>query len=172
MIPRANARGIIYRFYNSFCLFEKYLVKLLTVSPVAAKILAMLPVDGQRGWPYFDQRLLLLKIVGSRPLRRANPEQDILCALAKQSIAYHTSLCVICFFTFFVCCFVYIHNITPVGIFPAILFLYVTVYKSGYAAGGAEIWEKFTKMVKNGDFFLSKNFFDTTFVLRFWDKCL
>jgi len=46
------------------------------------------------------------------------------------------------------------------------------MYKSGHAAKGAEIWEKFTKTVKNDDFFLSKKFFDTTFVLRFWDKCL
>lgn len=100
IIPHARTCGIIFICYISFCLFAKYLVKLLTLSPVAAKIFAILPVDGQRGWPYFDQRLLLLKIVGSKPLRRAKPEQDILCALAKQSIAYHTSLCVIYFFTF------------------------------------------------------------------------
>ena len=63
--------------------------------PVAFNILAMLFVDGQRGWPYFDQRLLLLNVVGSRPLYFARPEHDMLCKLAKLSIAYQTSLCVI-----------------------------------------------------------------------------
>lgn len=72
----------------------KYFIKSLSVAPVAFKIFAMLPVDGQRGWPYFDQRLLLLNDVGSRPQYFANPEHVILCSLAKRSIAYHTSLCV------------------------------------------------------------------------------
>ena len=62
---------------------------------VASKIFAMLFVDGQRGWPYLDQRLLLLNVVGSKPLRFARQEQDILCEYAKLSIAPHISLCVI-----------------------------------------------------------------------------
>lgn len=70
-------------------------MKSFSVAPVASRIFAMLPVDGQRGWPYFDQRLLLLNVVGSSPQYFASPEQDILCSLAKTSIAYHTSLCVI-----------------------------------------------------------------------------
>jgi len=71
------------------------------------------------------------------------------------------------FFHLFVCCSVYAYNINPLGIFPAILFLYVTVYKSGYASKGAEIWAKITKATKSGDFFLSKKFFNMIFVLRF-----
>ena len=66
---------------------------------VASSILAMLFVDGHRGCPYFDQRLLLLKVVGSSPLYFASAEQDIFLSLAKQSIAYHTSLCVICLYS-------------------------------------------------------------------------
>ena len=41
-------------------------------------ILAILFVEGQRGCPYFDQRLLLLNVVASNPLRLASPEQDTL----------------------------------------------------------------------------------------------
>ena len=63
--------------------------------PVASNILAMLLVDGQRGCPYFDQRLLLLNMVGSSPLSFAKPEQESLWAAAKQSIAFQISLCVI-----------------------------------------------------------------------------
>ena len=65
------------------------------LTPVASKIFAILFVDGQRGWPYLDQRLLLLNVVGSKPLRFARQEQDILREYAKLSIAPHTSLCVI-----------------------------------------------------------------------------
>ena len=63
--------------------------------PVASRILAMLFVDGQRGCPYFELRLLLLNVVGSSPLNFAKPEQDIFLENANLSIAVHTSLCVI-----------------------------------------------------------------------------
>lgn len=63
--------------------------------PVEDKILEILLVDGQRGWPSLVQRLLLLNVVGSNPLHRANPEQDIPCAFAKFSIARQISSCVI-----------------------------------------------------------------------------
>ena len=63
--------------------------------PVACNILAMLLVDGQRGCPYLELRLLLLNVVGSRPLNLARPEQDIFLEVANLSIAVHTSLCVI-----------------------------------------------------------------------------
>ena len=58
-------------------------------------ILDILLVDGQRGWPSLDQRLLLLNVVGSKPLHFASPEQDIPCSVAKRSIARQTSSCVI-----------------------------------------------------------------------------
>lgn len=69
----------------------KYLMNSFISVPVASKILAMLLVDGQRGCPYFDQRLLLLNIVGSSPLSFARPEHETLWAAAKQSIAFHIS---------------------------------------------------------------------------------
>ena len=69
----------------------KYLIKSFNDAPVASRIFAMLLVDGHRGWPYLDQRLLLLNVVGSKPLRLANPEQDILCSRANVSMASHTS---------------------------------------------------------------------------------
>ncbi len=55
-----------------------YLVKSCIFDPVDDKILDMLFVEGQRGCPSLDQRLLLLKVVGSKPLHFARPEQDIL----------------------------------------------------------------------------------------------
>jgi hypothetical protein len=57
---------------------EKYLVKSCKLAPVLSSIFAILFVDGQRGWPYLDQRLLLLNVVASNPLRFASPEQDTL----------------------------------------------------------------------------------------------
>jgi hypothetical protein len=56
---------------------------------VALNILAIVSVDGHRGWPKTDARLLLLKVVGSSPLRFAKPEQDIPCSHANNSIACH-----------------------------------------------------------------------------------
>ena len=53
--------------------------------------MAILFVEGHRGCPYFDQRLLLLKVVASNPENFANPEQDMLCWKAKLSIACHIS---------------------------------------------------------------------------------
>lgn len=44
------------------------------LQPVALKIFAMLPVDGQRGCPYLEYRLDLLNVVGSKPLYFARPE--------------------------------------------------------------------------------------------------
>ena len=52
-------------------------------------------VEGHRGCPSLDQRLLLLKVVGSKPLHLASPEQDIPCSDANLSIARQTSSCVI-----------------------------------------------------------------------------
>ena len=72
-----------------------YFVKSWIVEPVDANIFEILFVDGQRGWPSLDQRLLLLKVVGSRPLHFANPEQDIPWSFAKRSMARQTSSCVI-----------------------------------------------------------------------------
>ena len=59
------------------------------VAPVAAIIFAMLLVDGQRGCSYLEIRLLLLKVVGSNPLRLASPEQDKPCSVANNSMACH-----------------------------------------------------------------------------------
>ena len=70
------------------------LVKSWILAPVDDKILEILFVDGQRGWPSLDQRLLLLNVVGSSPLHFAKPEQDIPCSVAKRSIACQTSSCV------------------------------------------------------------------------------
>lgn len=67
------------------------LVKSWILAPVDDKILEILFVDGQRGCPSLDQRLLLLKVVGSRPLHFAKPEQDIPCSVANRSIARQTS---------------------------------------------------------------------------------
>lgn len=64
-------------------------------APVEDKILDILLVDGQRGWPSLVQRLLLLNVVGSNPLHRANPEHDIPCSVANFSMARHISSCVI-----------------------------------------------------------------------------
>jgi hypothetical protein len=55
----------------------------------------MLNVDGHLGCPSFDHLLLLLNVVGSSPLFLASPEQDILCAAAKPSMAFHIDSCVI-----------------------------------------------------------------------------
>ena len=129
----------------------------MTLSPVAARIFAILPVDGHRGWPYLDQRLLLLNIVGSKPLRRARPEHDILCSLANRSIAYQTSLCVILFTPVY--CFVCNNNIIYMGIFPAIPFLYATAYNLGTPAQSAQIRAFLTVPVKTDEYFLRKNFF-------------
>ena len=71
-----------------------YLAKSWIQAPVDAKILEILLVDGQRGCPSRDQRLLRLNVVGSSPLRFASPEQDIPCSDAKRSMARHTSACV------------------------------------------------------------------------------
>lgn len=91
------------------------LVKSVILAPVDAKILEMLFVDGQRGWPSLDQRLERLNVVGSSPLHFANPEQDMPCSVAKRSIARHTSSCVIILSLLFfnsleqnICCLVYV----------------------------------------------------------------
>ena len=44
---------------------------------VALNIFEIVSVDGQRGCPNTDARLLLLNVVGSKPLCFARPEQDI-----------------------------------------------------------------------------------------------
>src|SRR5215468_4767312 len=62
--------------------------KLMLVAP---STLAMLSVDGQRGRPSHAMRLLLLKVVGSRPARRARPEADSLRSAASRSIAFQIS---------------------------------------------------------------------------------
>ena len=70
-------------------------VKSWMLAPVDDNILEILFVDGHRGWPSLDHRLLLLNVVGSNPLHFANPEHDIPCSVAKRSIARQTSSCVI-----------------------------------------------------------------------------
>ena len=69
-------------------------VKSLIDAPVADSIFDILLVDGQRGCPSLDQRLLLLKVVGSKPLHFAKPEHVLPCSLAKRSMAFQTSSCV------------------------------------------------------------------------------
>ncbi len=54
-----------------------YLVKSWIDAPVDARIFEILFVDGHLGCPSRDHRLLRLKVVGSKPLHLANPEQDI-----------------------------------------------------------------------------------------------
>lgn len=54
-----------------------YLKKSWGEAFVALNIFEMVSVDGQRGCPNTDARLLLLNVVGSSPLRFAKPEQDI-----------------------------------------------------------------------------------------------
>ena len=69
-------------FYIACCageeFVEKYFVKSYKLAPVLSNIFAILLVEGQRGCPYLDQRLLLLNVVASNPLRFASPEQDTL----------------------------------------------------------------------------------------------
>jgi hypothetical protein len=50
------------------------LAKSSMVFPVAARIFAMLSVDGQRGCPNLLHLFDRLKVVGSRPLCLASPE--------------------------------------------------------------------------------------------------
>lgn len=64
-----------------------YLKKSCGAEFVALNILEIVSVDGQRGCPNTDARLLLLNVVGSRPLRFANPEQDMPWSCANNSIA-------------------------------------------------------------------------------------
>jgi len=52
-------------------------VKSVIDAPVDDSIFDILFVDGQRGCPSLDQRLLLLKVVGSKPLHLASPEHDM-----------------------------------------------------------------------------------------------
>lgn len=66
-------------------------------APVDDNILEILLVDGHRGCPSLVQRLLRLNVVGSKPLHRAKPEQDIPCSVANRSMARQTSSCVINF---------------------------------------------------------------------------
>ena len=64
-------------FYFKFSLSFIYLKKSWGAECVAFNIFDIVSVDGQRGCPNTDARLLLLKVVGSNPLRFAKPEQDI-----------------------------------------------------------------------------------------------
>ena len=54
-----------------------YLKKSWGAACVAFSIFEIVSVDGHRGWPNTEARLLLLNVVGSNPLRLAKPEQDI-----------------------------------------------------------------------------------------------
>lgn len=78
-------------FYAAFSCDGINFVKSFMDAPVADNIFAILFVDGQRGCPCLDQRLLLLNVVGSRPLHFANPEHVFPCSDAKLSIAFQTS---------------------------------------------------------------------------------
>ena len=98
--PPGWAVNFIYLYFYIACcageeFVEKYFVKSYRLAPVLSNIFAILFVEGQRGCPYLDHRLLLLKVVASNPLRIANPEQDTLCSFANESIANQTSACVI-----------------------------------------------------------------------------
>src|SRR6478752_1973941 len=57
---------------------------------VAASALATDSVEGQRSRPSAVMRLDLLKVVGSRPARRANPDGDIPARSASRSSAAQT----------------------------------------------------------------------------------
>ena len=57
---------------------------------VAAKALAMDSVEGQRARPCGVTRFDLLKVVGSRPARRASPEADSPARAARRSMADQT----------------------------------------------------------------------------------
>jgi hypothetical protein len=75
--------GLFYLYFYIACCageesVEKYFVKSYRLAPVLSNIFAILFVEGQRGCPYLDQRLLLLNVVASNPLRFASPEQDTL----------------------------------------------------------------------------------------------
>src|SRR5437667_595093 len=69
----------------------RYLTNSAKLMLVAPSTLAMLSVDGQRGRPSRAMRLLLLKVVGSRPARRARPEADSLRSAASRSMAFQIS---------------------------------------------------------------------------------
>ena len=92
------------------------LVKSWILAPVDDNILDMLFVDGHRGCPSLDQRLLLLNVVGSKPLHFAKPEQDIPCSVANRSMARHTSSCVIFSLPWY-SFFIYLKIIFFLGIF-------------------------------------------------------
>src|SRR5215472_13180316 len=64
------------------------------VVPVAASALAMDSVDGQRARPAGVMRFDLLKVVGSRPARRASPDAESPARAARRSIADQTCACV------------------------------------------------------------------------------
>jgi hypothetical protein len=77
-------------FYCCLLLYSSFVINLkksFGAAPVAANIFDMLAVDGQRGCSYLENLLLLLKVVGSKPLRLANPEQDRPCSRANNSMA-------------------------------------------------------------------------------------
>ncbi len=78
---------IAYLSEQSLSSFVISLKKSSGFAPTADIIFAILDVDGQRGCSYFEKRLLLLNVVGSKPLHFASPEQDILCSRANSSIA-------------------------------------------------------------------------------------
>ncbi len=73
--------------YFSFTSLVINLKKSWGCEPVASIIFAILLVEGHLGCSYFENRLLLLNVVGSKPLSLANPEQDIPCSFANNSIA-------------------------------------------------------------------------------------
>ncbi len=88
--PASKKTALYYSRPVSFGLSMNF-VKSCILAPVDDNIFEILFVDGHRGCPSLDQRLLLLNVVGSKPLHFANPEQDIPCSVAKRSIARHTS---------------------------------------------------------------------------------
>lgn len=66
---------------------------------VAFKTLLSVYIAGQCGLPDGSNRLLILNVVASRPLKRANPDRDMLLFFATVSIAPHTAACVGIFFS-------------------------------------------------------------------------
>src|SRR5262249_28461362 len=68
--------------------------KVCSGSPVAASALAMDSDDGQRARPSAVMRFDLLKVVGSRPARRASPDAVNPARAARRSMADQTCACV------------------------------------------------------------------------------
>lgn len=85
--------------------------KTSTLVLVADSIFEIVLHDGQRCVPSGKNCLLLLKVVASRPLNFARPEQERLLSLASFSMAFQIILCFIGFppalFYCLICCILF-----------------------------------------------------------------